>query len=434
MSLARRISPRLPAIILLGLLLMVAADGRSDRSEPATLLVGVHAGSEETLAPLLAASGARITARLPELNLLVVETAPGRAEGTVHRLRQTAAVRYVEHDQPLTLAAEPNDPLYMDGKQWNLTRIRAAEAWDLIPGDGKTIVAVLDSGVDHTHPDLAGQVVPRGCEAFAAGCTTGTAAPLDTIGHGTHVAGIIGAKTNNALGVASVTGGRVSILAVRLSARATSTVNGADALRAVVYAVDNGAKVINMSFGGRCGTPQSDPWREAVDYAHNRDVLIVVSAGNDGECVEGRYPASDPRVLAVAAVDREGFQPSFSSRGPYVSVAAPGVSIHSTYLNGGYATVSGTSMAAPHVSGLAALLYQVPGATAAKVMEWIKSTCDGLVDGNQCGGVINAYRAAHLAAKGVDPGKVQDAPPPPAGEPPSPVGEPPAAPMPPPTS
>ncbi|MGH2603352.1 MAG: S8 family serine peptidase, partial [Dehalococcoidia bacterium] len=275
-----RIAPRALAFAVLAVLLVAVAAGQ--RAEASgTLLVGLQPGqSEDALQGSLTATGARVSHRIDQLNLLIVETSFGGTEHTIRRLRDLPAVRYAERDVTLAAAAGPNDTGYLDGKQWNLDRIHAPEAWALVPGDGKTIVAVLDSGVDYNHPDLAGQVLPLGCDQFRTGCVAGDGrAPLDTIGHGTHVAGIIAAKTNNGTGVASVTGGRASILAVRLSARATSSVNGADALRGVVYAVDHGAKVINMSFGGPCGTPQSDPWRDAVSYAHERAVLMVIAAG-----------------------------------------------------------------------------------------------------------------------------------------------------------
>lgn len=164
--------------------------------------------------------------------------------------------------------------------------------------------------------------------------------------------------------------------------------------------------------------------REAIAFAEQRDVLLVISAGNEGGCPQGRYPANDPRVLAVAAVDRTYQSPPFTNRGLWIGVAAPGVSILSTY-RGGYASISGTSQAAPHVAGIAALLFQVPGATREKVKGWLLSTCDTAAGvGVQCGGVINAYRAMHLAVRGTDP----------AIAPPQPLALPPVTPPAPPAS
>ena len=233
----------------------------------------------------------------------------------------------------------------------------------------------------------------------------GAAPPRDIEGHGTHVAGILGAATNNGVGVASVSGGRVTVLPIKVSIRGSGGIYSAAVFDAIVYAVRKGAKVINMSFGGACGNEASRVWRDALDFAEQHGVLFVKAAGNGGGCDQGRYPDSDPRVLAVAAVDRSNGMPSFSARGFWVSVAAPGVDILST-VPGGYALESGTSAAAPHVAALAAMLFQVPGATKAQVMDWITSTCDPVGLNVQCGGVINAYRAVHLAVKGSDPGRM----------------------------
>jgi subtilisin family serine protease len=300
------------------------------------LLVGSQPGAGQAeLTGVLDAAGARVVDQIPELGLLVVEPPSGTSAELTRWLRRRPDVRYVEADRPLSLASTVSDPLYLDGAQWNLDMIRAPAAWNLVPPGGTSVVAVLDTGIESMHPDLAREVLRMGCNAeLRSGCSLSAdgTPPRDNNGHGTHVAGIIGADTDNGVGVASAGGGRISILAVRVAPNASPRLDGYRAIAAVIYAVQSGAKVINMSFGGPCGTPQTDPWREAIDYAHDRDVLIVTAAGNDGECTAGRYPATDPRVLSVAAVDRDRALARFSSRGPWVSVAAPGVDIVSTDL------------------------------------------------------------------------------------------------------
>ncbi|MGH2588021.1 MAG: S8 family serine peptidase, partial [Dehalococcoidia bacterium] len=176
-----RIAPRALAFAVLAVLLVAVAAGQ--RAEASgTLLVGLQPGqSEDALQGSLTATGARVSHRIDQLSLLIVETSFGGTEHTIRRLRDLPAVRYAERDVTLAAAAGPNDTGYLDGKQWNLDRIHAPEAWALVPGDGKTIVAVLDSGVDYNHPDLAGQVLPLGCDQFRTGCVAGDGrAPLDT--------------------------------------------------------------------------------------------------------------------------------------------------------------------------------------------------------------------------------------------------------------
>jgi subtilisin family serine protease len=328
---------------LLGAALCVALIGTGWSARPhiqtessRVLLVGSRPEANQVaLADLLDGTGARVIDRVPELGLYVVESPSDMSLDLALWLRRRPEVRYVEADVPLTVTSTPSDPMYLDGAQWNLDMIRAPAAWEMLPPGRTTMVAVLDTGIDAAHPDLARHVERIGCSTeLRSGCALSAdgTPPRDNSGHGTHVAGIIGAATDNGVGVASVSGGRTSILAVRVAPNASPLIDGYRAIAAVMYAVESGAKVINMSFGGRCGTPQTDPWRDAVDYAHDRDVLIVVAAGNDGDCPEGRYPANDPRVLSVAAVDRDRSLARFSTRGPWVSVAAPGVDIVSTKL------------------------------------------------------------------------------------------------------
>lgn len=366
---------------------------------------------------------ARSCARVPELELAVVDVPRAQSRGLAGRLRSLAEVRYVEPETMLSPSTPPNDPLYVQGRQSFLDRLRAPEAWDLLPADRTTIVAVLDTGIDYNHPEFAGHISSASCDMGFNGCSLERSVPArDADGHGTHVAGIIGAITGNGAGVASVSGGRVTILPIKVSLKPFVGFPGGPALQAIVYAVNNGARVINISFGPGCGAPFSQAWSDAIGYAEERDVLIVMSAGNSGGCAEGLYPAGDRRVISVAAVDKSGDPARFTNRGGWVTVAAPGTEITSTYLNNGYASLSGTSQAAPQVSALAALLYQVPGATRDKVIDWITHTCDPAPITVRCEGTINAYRAVHLAVKGSDPGPpaVASAAPAPAAVPPPP--------------
>ncbi len=373
------------------------------------VIVGVVADADP--APIddaLAAAGAGVTLRIDQLHVLAVQGRPGGRDDLIARLERLPAVRYAAPDgDRYQLMSAPSDPAYQAGDQWNIDKVQAPQAWDLLPSGATTLVAVLDTGIDYNHPEFAGRISPAGCDEFHGGCSSHSGArPQDLNGHGTHVAGIIGAATNNGVGVASVSGGRVTILPVQVLSVGGGVVKDSTIINSIVYAVDQGAKVINMSFGGACGSEVDPAEREAIDYAEAHGVLLVMSAGNSGGCREGRFPQNDPRVISVAATDRSDDGATFTDRGLYVSVAAPGVRILSTVplALGGYAVFSGTSMAAPHVTAEAALLFQVPGATKDKVVRWITSTCDSANVSATCGGRINVYRAVSLAMTGIDPG------------------------------
>jgi serine protease len=235
-------------------------------------------------------------------------------------------------------------------RQWDLGTMNVPTAWQQSTGAGVT-VAVIDTGVDGKHPDLAGQVL-AGYDA-----TTGqTGGNTDPQGHGTHVAGTIAALTGNGTGVAGVAPD-VTILPVRvLDAKGEGY--DSDTAEGIVWAADHGADVINMSLGG---TDQSNAVSNAVAYARSKGVVVVAAAGNDrSKGSPTSYPGADLGVIAVAATDSADKVASYSNAGSYVDVAAPGSGILSTYPTSlaavGYATMNGTSMAAPHVAAVAALL------------------------------------------------------------------------------
>ncbi|GAA0510618.1 hypothetical protein Ade02nite_46030 [Paractinoplanes deccanensis] len=251
----------------------------------------------------------------------------------------------VEVDVPVV--AFGDDPYR--SMQWDLPKINTSAAHAKSTGAG-VVVAVIDSGVDAAHPDLAGQVLP-GID-YVTG-TTGTS--TDPHGHGTHVAGTIAALTGNGIGVASVAPG-VKILPIR-----TLDANGSGFMShtasGIVWAADHGAQVINMSLGA---TTQVSAVTTAISYARSKGVTVVAAAGNSrASGSPASYPAADPGVIGVAATDSADRVASFSNQGGYVDVAAPGVTIastHPTALGSGYTYMSGTSMAAPHVAAAAALL------------------------------------------------------------------------------
>jgi hypothetical protein len=240
--------------------------------------------------------------------------------------------------------------------------------------------------------------------------------PDDDHGHGTHVAGIAAARTNNGIGIAGMAG-MSTIMPVDVFSGGIGTYE--DLIRAIVYATDNGAAVINMSLGA---SSYSRGEEMAVNYAWSHGVVVVAAAGNtcvgtdngNPPCVSDHYPAAHPNVIAAAATTSDDNLASFSTRGAFVDVAAPGAGIYSTYRGGGYATLSGTSMAAPHVSGLAALLLaRNPKLTPDEVRGLIESTAQDLgavgPDIQFGHGRINAWRA--LSGTAADPGPYPVPPP-----------------------
>ncbi|MBI6546905.1 MAG: S8 family serine peptidase [Cyanobacteria bacterium NC_groundwater_1444_Ag_S-0.65um_54_12] len=260
--------------------------------------------------------------------------------------------------------------------QWGIAMIRAPEAWQRTMGDPEIVVAVLDTGVDLHHPDLRNQLVSginfvarrqqsSSSQENIVGMIANKVGPMDDNGHGTHVAGIVAAEANNAEGGAGVAP-RCRIMPVKVLAYDRTGHDG-DVASGIVWAVEHGARVINMSLGGEGG---SRTLEQAINYAQTHGVLVCAAMGNDGEKPEKNwganlnYPAAYAGVLAVAAVAESGERASFSNRGRWIGVAAPGVEILSTVptyevydpLPPGYAAMPGTSMATPFVAGAAALL------------------------------------------------------------------------------
>lgn len=239
--------------------------------------------------------------------------------------------------------------------QYGITSINAQNAWSITKGDESIIIAVVDTGVDLNHPDLEANLVK--------GYTTvkGTLSPNDDNGHGTHVSGVIGAIADNGIGVAGLAP-KCKIMPIKvLSAKGDG--NDSDIAEGIVWAIDHGAKVINLSLGGG-GAGRT--LENAMLYAYNSNVLVIAAMGNNGANVKN-YPAAYKNVVAVGASDVKNRIAPFSNYGDWISVTAPGLKIYSTFptykvelsrynLSTSYAILSGTSMSVPYVSALAALI------------------------------------------------------------------------------
>ncbi len=259
----------------------------------------------------------------------------------------TARVSEAAAAQPRT-ARIPNDTYY--ASQWAPEAMSLPYAWDEVTGSSGVIVAVIDTGVQTDHPDLAGRIV-TGYDFH-----NGSTYVRDYNGHGTHVAGIIGAAANNGIGTAGVNW-NVRIMPLKACDDSGSGyLDLSYIIEALRYAADHGADVVNMSFqiGGEA-TGEDSFMDQAIEYAYSRGVTMVAAAGNDGEPWVA-YPARHPKVIAVSAVGPDLARASWSNYGSSVDVAAPGVNILSTWPTNAYASASGTSMATPHVAGLVALM------------------------------------------------------------------------------
>ena len=351
---------------------------------PGQILVKFIPGtSENVIAKVHQQHSASIIDRIPGIDAQIVKVPAGQELEAIARYRKNPNVRYVEPDFVAQALLTPNDTYFSD--QWGMSKVEAPLAWDVATASAMTKIAILDTGIDANHGDIKPKVVNE------KNFTTRFRAN-DRNGHGTHVAGIAAAVTNNSKGVAGL-GFNAALMNVKVlgdNGRGSYSwvANG------IIWSADNGAKVINMSLGG---SSASQTLEEAINYAWSKGVVLVAAAGNDNTSAP-LYPAFYQNVIAAAATDQNDVKASFSNFGDWVDVAAPGVDIISTYPRKGwkdrYARMSGTSMSSPHVAGLAALVWEtVYGADNLSVRNRIESTVDPLTDISIGKGRINAARA-----------------------------------------
>jgi thermitase len=296
---------------------------------------------------------------------IVVSVPTNKISNFLTNILDNKNVEYVEPNWKFYIDTTPNDPKWTN--QWGPAKIEANIAWDTQKGDSTILVAVVDTGIYYDHSDLAENYVPLGYD-----WVNDDSDPDDDHGHGTHCAGIIAATINNSLGISG-------IAQARIMAEKGFSSNGIgyedDLANAIIHATDQGANIISCSWGG---STDSQLIHDAVEYATNAGALVIAAAGNTGT-KEKIYPAAYPEVIAVTATNKNDKPASFTTYGDWVDLAAPGTNIYSTYLRNNYRSLSGTSMACPHVAGVAALVWsQYPTMNNEQVRSQLIYTADDL--------------------------------------------------------
>ena len=391
--------------------------------------------SEDKVEALVNSLGASIKEQVNKLNAYILTLPPhAPVEQVINNFKGQKMVKAVEPNYLLPIQAVPNDPLFE--RQWALqdagsvamtkpADINMGAAWDQTQGFSGVVIAVIDTGVDYTHEDLAaniwhnpGEIPGNGIDddqngyiddiigwdfvdarsgADGEDFSTPDNDPMDNHGHGTHVAGIAAAVGNNGLGIAGVAW-NCKIMPLRAAYKTTSgemMVASHQAAQAIIYAADNGAHIINLSWASN---HRSILVERAIAYAAESGVLVCAASGNQNTDAPA-YPAAfdNPAIISVGSVDRNGNKAFNSNYGSWVDVCAPGVAIYSTYPNNQYRFMSGTSMATPVVSGIAALIWSLnPNPTNLQVKDIILNSVDyldSLVGMVLTGGQVNANNA-----------------------------------------
>lgn len=382
---------------LLGLISWTLLHGPSAAAAPAldtmladqTVLIHfVKDATESDRAAIIAGIQGELVHWLPQIGVAEVRLA-GSAESASSLIKGSAAdvvqvrlntlgrsalvIDYVENNVQVEGAYLPNDPdVSNQQRTYPLQTTHTIEGWDYTRGNNAVIIAVLDSGLTLNHPEFEGRILP------GYDFVNDDADPTDDHGHGTHTAGIIAAGINNGMGMVGICPD-CSLLPVKvLNQNNAGTWSGV--AQGILFATDQGARVISLSLGAAVS---SKTLETAVSYAIEHNVLIVAAAGNMG--IDRKfYPAALDGVMAVSATDANDARWALSNMGDYIDVAAPGHAVFSTYNDlqnyyGGYNYMSGTSMAAPHVAGLAGLLLsQKPERTVADLYQIITATADKL--------------------------------------------------------
>ncbi|MBO9667209.1 MAG: S8 family serine peptidase [Bdellovibrio sp.] len=407
---------------ILGLFVSVSAFAAKPEAVPGEYVVKLkNAYAMQSASILSQQLGTYVKSSIPDMNIVVIKQPVFElTDSVVKTLSQNPMVEIVEPNYIYRINKTPNDPMFTRLWGMNNTKtpgvdINAQKAWDITTGSKDVVVAVIDTGIDYNHPDLKENLWTNEAElkgqagvdddgngivddiygASFVNAAKPTGNPLDDHGHGSHCSGTIGAKGDDGKGIVGVAW-NVRIMGVKfLSADGSGSLEGA--LKGIDYATKMGAKILSNSWGGG---GYSETLKQAIERSNEAGVLFVAAAGNESNDNDANptYPATYdvPNVLSIAAIDNRGQIASFSNYGrSKVHVAAPGVDIYSSVKGGGYDTWSGTSMATPHVSGMAALLASnEPNLTGIEMKERIIATAkpiQGLRGKVRSGGMVDAY-------------------------------------------
>ncbi|NEX22189.1 S8 family serine peptidase [Thiorhodococcus mannitoliphagus] len=364
----------------------IAAPGKS-KSREGRILVEPKAGLSTTeFDDILRGQGAHSVGRLRNLKVHEVEVPPQAEEAVAKALSHNPNIAFAEPDALVEPAdVIPNDPKFSSA--WHFPTIAAPAAWEDSQAAG-ILIAVLDTGVDSTHPDLADKLLP-GWNAV-----DGSSDTADINGHGTAVAGTAAASTNNATGVASVAWA-ARLLPVRVTNSSDGYAYFSDIARALTWAADEGARVANISFG----VSGSSTITSAANYMRSKGGVVVVAAGNDGT---NSTLSDNPAMISVSATTSADVKASWSTYGNFVDVAAPGASILTTNRGGGYGSWNGTSFASPVTAGVVALIMAAnPELTPDQVEAILEQSADDIGgtdwDIYYGDGRVNAAAAVSLA-------------------------------------
>jgi thermitase len=338
--------------------------------------------------------GASQIQSIAQLNVRILQVPAARRDLVIQALQHNPNIEFAEVNALASLGALTNDPYVTNGYEWHLSKIQASDAWGITSGNASTTIAICDTGVAPTQPDLLGKLLP-GYNFYANNTDTS-----DDYGHGTAVAGTAAGQGNNGIGVAGIAWS-ASILPIKIS-DPTGYATYSNMAAALTYAVDHGARVINMSF---YGSTSSTTLQSAADYVWSHNGITFACAGNTGTNAL-QYPAACQNVIAVSGLEYEDVIGTWSSYGSDISLSAPGVGIYTTNQDGTYGAWSGTSFSSPIAAGVAALLVSYdPQMTNAAIVELLKNNSDDLgsagYDIYYGYGRVNAYRA--LLAAGSPP-------------------------------